>query len=164
MEFALSPQELFLRFGAAMLCGLLIGLDREMKHKTVGVRAYLLVCLGAAGFATIVIEMTHYYIQTYDDVGPDPTRVLQGIVTGIGFLGGGAIMQAKGQITGVATGASIWVCGAIGVACGFGFYLHAVILTGYAFIVLSIIGVIRAKCRDDIESDQGDTPNNPAED
>ena len=161
MEFALTPQELLLRFGAALLCGLLLGIDREIKQKNVGVRTYLLVCLGSAGFATMVIEMTHFYMVNYDAVGPDPTRALQGIVTGIGFLGGGAILQAKGRITGAATGASIWVCGAIGIACGFGFYWHALILSGYAFVVLMIIGNLRARLRDDIDTDKGQAPNSP---
>ena len=160
MTTSLTPEEIAIRIGAAALCGLFVGLDREIKHKTVGVRTYLLVCLGAAGFSLMTLEMTHFYATVYKEIGPDPTRVIQGIVTGIGFLGGGAILQAKGHVTGIATGASIWVCGAIGVACGYGFYWHAVIMTGYVFIILAIIGHLRAKYRDDLKSDEGNVANN----
>jgi len=164
MTDALTPAEIAIRLGVAALCGLFIGLDREIKHKNVGVRTFLLVCLGSAGFALMVIEMTHYYATVYKDIEPDPTRLLQGVVTGIGFLGGGAILQAKGQITGAATGASIWVCGALGVACGYGFHWHPAFLTGYAFIVLAIVGYLRAKCRDDIDSDEGNVANSQRND
>ncbi len=156
----LTPEEIMLRLGIAVFCGLFVGLDREIKHKNVGVRTYLLVCLGAAGFSLMTLEMTHFYTTIYKTINPDPTRVIQGVVTGIGFLGGGAILQAKGHVTGVATGASIWVCGAIGVACGYGFYWHAVIMAGYAFFILAIVGWLRVKCRGDLESDEGDVANN----
>nr|CAA6829080.1 MAG: Protein MgtC [uncultured Thiotrichaceae bacterium] len=159
MSYALSPEEVALRLGVAVLCGLFIGLDREVKRKSVGVRTFLLVCLGAAGFTITVIEVTHYYIVVYEDINPDPTRIVQGIVTGIGFLGGGAILQSNGHITGAATGASIWVSGCIGVACGYGFYWHALIFTAYAFAVLVIAGYLRAKLRDDIKDDTGNVIN-----
>ena len=154
----LSPQEVAVRLGVAAFCGLLIGLDREIKYKSVGVRTFLLVCLGSAGFTMMVIDIVNYYATLYNDISPDPTRIVQGIVTGIGFLGGGAILQSKGHVTGAATGASIWVAGAVGVACGYGFYWNALILTAYAFVVLVIIGYLRARYRDDMESDK-EQPN-----
>ncbi len=159
MNYALPLEEVALRLGAAVLCGLFIGLDREIKRKSVGVRTFLLVCLGSAGFTIIVIEITHYYITVYKDISPDPTRIVQGVVTGIGFLGGGAILQSKGHIKGAATGASIWVSGGIGVACGYGFYWHAFIFTGYAFAVLVVAGYLRPKLRDDIDDDEGSVVN-----
>lgn len=159
MDYALSPQEVAVRLGAALLCGLFIGLDREVKRKSVGVRTFLLVCLGSTSFTITVLEISHYYVAIYDDITPDPTRIVQGIVTGIGFLGGGAILQSKGHIAGTSTGASIWVSGGIGVACGYGFYWHAFIFTGYVFAVLVIIGYVRPKFRDDIEDDKGNIAN-----
>lgn len=155
----LPPEEIATRLLAAMICGLFIGLDREIKHKNVGLRTFLLVCLGSAGFTMMVIEIVDHYNRTYE-IGSDPTRIIQGIVTGIGFLGGGAILHSKGQVSGAATGASIWVCGAIGVACGYGFYWHAGILSAYVFIVLAVIGYLRAHCRSDMEDDSGSSVNN----
>lgn len=160
MDIAVSPTEVATRLGAAVLCGFFIGLDREVKRKSVGVRTFLLVCLGSAGFAITVIEIVYYYMKIYQNISPDPTRIAQGIVTGIGFLGGGAILQSKGSITGAATGASIWVSGAIGIACGYGFYWLALMITGYAFVVLAIIGYLRTYFRNDINSDKGDVANN----
>lgn len=159
MNYALPLEEVALRLGVAVLCGLFLGMDREIKRKSVGVRPFLLVCLGSAGFTITVIEISHYYITVYENIAPDPTRIVQGIVTGIGFLGGGAILQSKGHIAGAATGASIWVSGGIGVACGYGFYWHAIIFTGYAFAVLVIVGYLRAKLRDDINDDSGNVVN-----
>lgn len=159
MSYELSLMDVTVRLGVAFFCGLVLGLDREMKHKNVGVRPFLLVALGSAAFSILIIEVVHYYAQTYPDINPDPSRIIQGIITGIGFLGGGAIMQSKGQVTGAATGAGIWLCGAIGVACGYGFHWHALIITGYAFAILCIIGVLRARCRDDLEEDDGDIAN-----
>ncbi|WP_025897036.1 MgtC/SapB family protein [Sneathiella glossodoripedis] len=151
MPYSLTPQELAIRLGVAALCGFLIGLEREIKHKSLGVRAFVLVCLGSAGFSLTLIEITNFYISTYDDIAMDPTRIIQGIVTGIGFLGGGAILQSQGKVKGAATGASIWVAGGIGVACGYGFYWHAFITTAYAFLILTIFGYCRAKFRDDVK-------------
>jgi len=163
MQPALSPEEIALRLGVAALCGLLIGLDREIKHKSVGLRTFLLVCLGAAGFSIAVIEITHYYITAYPEFTTDPTRIVQGVVTGIGFLGGGAILTSKGYVAGAATGASIWVAGAIGVACGYGLNWLAFILSFYTFIVLFVVGYIRVKLRDDMDNDMGEVKNSDGE-
>jgi putative Mg2+ transporter-C (MgtC) family protein len=159
MPYALTPQEIGLRLGIAAACGFLIGIDRELKRKNLGVRVFLLVCLGSAGFTLILIEITNFYHTNFKDLSMDPTRIISGIVTGIGFLGGGAFLQNKGRITGAATGASIWVSGGVGVACGFGFYWHAGLITAYAVIVLAIIGHFRAKYRKDMKNDTKDAPN-----
>jgi putative Mg2+ transporter-C (MgtC) family protein len=68
--------------------------------------------------------------------------VIEGIVGGIGFLGTGAIIQSRGSIVGATTGATIWVVGAIGLACGFGLYLHAALVSAITFVVLAILGRI----------------------
>lgn len=159
MPASLTPLEVVIRLSVAAVCGLLIGLDREIKNKNVGVRTFLLVCLGSAGFTVIVIEILNFYATAYEETSIDPTRIVQGIVTGIGFLGGGAILHSQGHVTGAATGASIWVCGAIGVACGYGFYWPAGIITLYAFGVLVIFGWLRTHFRDDIDSDTGRVVN-----
>ena len=151
MPHSFTLQEIILRLGVASLCGLLLGLDCEIKQKTVGVGAFLLVCLGSASFTMMIVEITNYYQQIYEDLSMDPTRIIQGVVTGIGFLGGGAILQKGDHVAGTATGASIWVCGAIGVACGYGLYVHAGITTAFAFAVLTIVGLIRSLLREDLE-------------
>lgn len=75
----------------------------------------------------------------------DPSRVVQGIVEGIGFLGTGAIIHSRGEVRGVTTGATVWVVGAIGLACGFGMYLHAAVLALAALAVLTVLGLIERR-------------------
>jgi putative Mg2+ transporter-C (MgtC) family protein len=141
----LGPGQIALRLGAAIAFSCLIGLDRELKHKPLGLRTNMLVALGAASFCVIVIELLHL-----PDPGPnaakvDAGRVLEGIIGGIGFLGAGAIIQERDRIIGATTGAGIWAVGGIGVACGFGLYLHAAAITLLALFVLTILGLFERR-------------------
>ena len=77
-----------------------------------------------------------------DHIAMDPSRVAEGIIGGIGFLGAGAIIQGARGVVGATTGASIWVVGGIGMACGFGFYFHAAVTTTIAVVVLTILGFV----------------------
>lgn len=117
-------QEILLRMVTAMVMGMLIGLDRERHGKPAGIKTFALVSLGAATFTLISIQMVE---MTPDNLpqGYDPVRLVAGIVGGIGFLGAGTILQSRGHVEGVTTAAGIWIVGAIGVACGAGFYLIA---------------------------------------
>jgi putative Mg2+ transporter-C (MgtC) family protein len=138
----LGPGQIALRLGAAIGFSCLIGLDRELKRKPLGLRTNMLVALGAASFCVIVIELLHL-----PDPGPnagkvDAGRVLEGIIGGIGFLGAGAIIREQNRIRGATTGAGIWAVGAIGIACGFGLYLHAAAITVLALFVLTVLGLV----------------------
>lgn len=136
----LPPREIVLRLVVALGCGALIGIDREFHDKAMGWRTHMLISLGAASFSILVIEM----VRTFDaaQVQMDPTRVIEGIVAGIGFLGAGAIIQGRHKVHGATTGAAIWVVGAIGMAAGLGYYVHAVIITGFTVLVLTIFGFL----------------------
>ena len=107
-----------------MLLGGLPGLDREFKNKPLGLRTNILVAVGACSFGLIVMELVELFRRAGDLDHVDPARVIEGVVGGIGFLGTGAIIQSRGSIVGATTGATIWVVGAINLACGFGLYLH----------------------------------------
>ena len=138
----LGPGQIALRLGAAIAFACLIGLDRELKRKPLGLRTNMLVALGAASFCVLVIELLHL-----PDPGPnagkvDAGRVLEGIIGGIGFLGAGAIIQERDRVIGATTGAGIWTVGAIGIACGFGYYLHAAAITLLALFVLTVLGLV----------------------
>ncbi len=100
----------------AVLSGFAIGLERESRKKPAGVSTNILVCYGAMLFTMLSLT----------DIS-SPTRIAANIVTGIGFLGAGIIMQNRGFITGLTTAASIWFTAAIGMAIGFGWYFAAVI-------------------------------------
>ena len=110
-----------LRLGAALLAGALIGIDREIHRKPAGMRTHAMVSMGAA---MVVLSMVA--IGASDDA---TSRAVQGIVTGIGFIGGGVILQLEQErrIEGLTTAASIWVAAGLGIACGGGHYILAAI-------------------------------------
>ena len=118
--------------GAAILCGSIVGLERQVRGKPAGVRTSVLVCLGTSVFI---------HLGSAISVGgaSDPTRVLGALVTGIGFLGAGVMFAHQGVVTGVTTAAVIWVLAAIGVAIGLELYKGAVALAVVTVAIL--IGV-----------------------
>ena len=140
----LSPGEIALRLGAAIAFACLIGLDREIKHKPLGLRTNMLIALGAASFSVVVIEIMHIAAPGPNANPIDPGRVIEGIIGGIGFLGAGAIIRERSDIRGATTGAAIWAVGAIGVACGFGYYVHAGLITLLALFVITLLGFLTA--------------------
>src|SRR5690242_20568202 len=102
----------------AILCGGVIGLERELKSKPAGIKTNMLICLGAALYTSVSVLLS-MSISESGHYG-DPARVAAQIVSGIGFLGGGTIIQARGTIQGLTTAATIWVVAAIGVCIGIG--------------------------------------------
>ena len=114
----------------ALLLGLIVGYERSYHGRAAGMRTYGLVCMASAALTVIVGYPAHWYGGHADVVATsDPTRVIQGIVTGIGFLGAGVIMKEGFSISGLTTAASIWASSAIGVLVGVGFYAAAILLT-----------------------------------
>ncbi len=115
----------------AITLGFALGVERELAHKSAGVRTHTLVALGSALFSIIS--------QVVTPAGTDPTRIASQIVVGIGFLGGGLIIFRDQKLQGLTTAAGIWVAAAIGMAVGFKLYALAVaaaVLTLLVFIVL----------------------------
>ncbi len=112
----------------AFVFGAAIGLERELRGKSAGLRTNILICLGAAVFAIISKKMA---VET-DSV----TRIAAQVVTGVGFLGAGAIIQDRGGVHGLTTAATIWVVASIGVACGAGLIKLAFIATLLAAVAL----------------------------
>ena len=126
---SLGYGDVFLRLGAAVLVGALIGLDREIRDKPAGLRTMALVSLGSAVFV----------LTTLGGGFGDPTsRVIQGIVTGVGFLGAGSIIrgQSEQSVRGLTTAASIWLSSAIGIACGLAFWPLVVMGTLLGLLIL----------------------------
>lgn len=139
-----SIAEVTVRLLIAMVVGGLIGFDRERQDKPAGLRTHMLVSLGAATFTMLGFEVgAHLSPRTGE--GFDPTRVLQGVVGGIGFLGAGAIIKSGGHVSGVTTAASVWVAGALGAAAGVGAYVLAGISTLMAFAILVVLGKLERK-------------------
>jgi putative Mg2+ transporter-C (MgtC) family protein len=111
----------------ASVIGGAIGWEREHAHKPAGLRTHVLICVGAALLTDLSVRVA---AQT---PGADPARIAAQIVTGVGFLGAGTIMQARGSVMGLTTAATMWVVAALGMAVGFGAVMEAV---GTAFLVL----------------------------
>lgn len=108
----------------ALICGTIIGLERELFNKTAGMKTLMLVCLGSTLFAALSI-----YLGTGPDgTHVDKTRIMAQIVTGIGFLGAGVILQQKGGVIGMTSAANIWFTGAVGCIIGIGEYELAILL------------------------------------
>ena len=122
-----------LRLVAALLAGGLIGLQREVSGKAAGLRTHVLVCAGSALFVLATLE-----VGMQQDA---MSRVVQGLATGIGFLGAGAILKLedRNQIKGLTTAAGIWMTAAIGVAIGLGQLGMAAIGTVFAWFVLAVL-------------------------
>ncbi len=120
----------FVHIFGALLLGLVVGYERAYHGRAAGMRTYGLVCMASASL-TVVAGFPEAWFggHVVEGLAPDPTRVIQGIVTGIGFLGAGVIMKEGFNISGLTTAASIWATSAIGVLVGVGFYAAAMLVT-----------------------------------
>jgi putative Mg2+ transporter-C (MgtC) family protein len=125
------------RLMCALLFGFMIGWERETKRKPAGLRTQMLVALGSAAFTLIALQLFNAILQDKGRINVDPMRILNGIMEGLGFLGAGCIIQSRGSVEGITTAATIWVVGAVGLACGAGNYYLAAVTTFFAFIVLT---------------------------
>jgi putative Mg2+ transporter-C (MgtC) family protein len=127
--------EIVLRLGAATVIGSVLGLNREIRGKPAGMRTHALVALGTA-----LVTLTGMVLAGQDGHfdSNSVSRVVQGIVAGIGFLGGGTILKSEtgDQISGLTTAASLWVVACLGIACGVGLWAMALVALGLALIVL----------------------------
>ena len=131
----MSDLELVERLCLAAALGAVLGFEREWRQKYAGLRTNILIAIGSALFTMMSIDMSV-------SAGGDPTRIAAQIVTGIGFLGAGAIMRTGSGIRGLTTAAMIWVNAAIGVAVGGGEYHLAVIATLVTLVVLILLNPV----------------------
>jgi len=120
----------FMNIFGALLLGLIVGYERSYHGRAAGMRTYGLVCMASAAL-TVITGYPSFWFGGHAHLiaAADPTRVIQGIVTGIGFLGAGVIMKEGLNISGLTTAASIWASSAIGILVGVGFYAAAILLT-----------------------------------
>jgi putative Mg2+ transporter-C (MgtC) family protein len=134
--------ELVLRLVAAAILGGLIGLDRELGNKTMGLRTLILVATGSALLTLLGMDLAMTGSRDLDLAELDPTRIIQGVITGIGLIGVGALLQRRRELRGATTGASVWLVGGIGIACGLGLYVAAGVATAIGLFVLVGLGLI----------------------
>lgn len=110
-----------------------IGLNREREERSAGVRTFPIVGIASCGLALVAVRLVHADADS-------SSRVLQGLVTGIGFVGGGAILKERGGVSGTATAASVWNMGIVGAAVGFGMVHVGIILSLVNFLTLKYMG------------------------
>jgi putative Mg2+ transporter-C (MgtC) family protein len=134
----LAYRDVFLRLGAAVAVGALIGLEREIRRKPAGLRTLALVALGSAVFILETVDPARAFTDA-------TSRVIQGIVTGVGFLGAGSILRSASEdsIRGLTTAASIWLAAATGIACGLADWPLVIAGCGLGLLVLVITPVER---------------------
>ena len=143
----LSWAEEILRLTVAAVLGGAVGLERELREREAGLRTHLVVCVGAALF-TMVSAYGFHAFQVQAGTGvlrADPTRIAAQIVSGIGFLGAGAIIRQGLSIRGLTTAATLWLVAAIGMAAGIGYYDAAVIATLGALLTLGPLRIVAYK-------------------
>jgi putative Mg2+ transporter-C (MgtC) family protein len=134
MSLPLSDAELIRRLLLALVLGGLIGAERELRHKSAGFRTNILIAIGSAIFTIMSVALA--------DRNGDPGRIAAQIVTGIGFLGAGAILRTGGGVHGLTTAATVWVNAALGIAAGAGEYRLAIIGGAITLAVLVIVSPI----------------------
>ena len=171
MEPADTLTEVILRVVAAVVCGGVLGWEREQNKRPAGLRTHMMVALGGAAFTLLALKI-YFSAEAESNFALDPQRAVQGVIGGIGFLGAGSIIQSRGSVRGVTTAATIWVVGSIGVACGAGFYQIGVTTVITAFVILAGVGRIeelwmdKPKKEQPVQSDAQQppaTPQNPTQ-
>lgn len=130
--------EIVERLGAAMIAGAAIGFERSFHGRPAGLRTHSLVCIASAMLMLVTVYQSEWFPHGAETVRVDPTRMAQGIMTGIGFLGAGVIIKDGVAVRGLTTAASIWITSAIGVLAGIGFYFPLIAVTLAALCALSL--------------------------
>ncbi|MBE6974100.1 MAG: MgtC/SapB family protein [Ruminococcaceae bacterium] len=143
--------QIALRLGFAMVIGIIIGLEREFTHRPAGLRTHILVVLGAC-VVSILGEMlfTHYHAL---GSSADPARLSAQVITGVGFLGAGTIMKEGVNVKGLTTAASVWAVACLGLACGFGYYVPALLGMVFIMITLTVLEALQRRLIPDHNSD-----------
>lgn len=140
-----------IRILAAIVLGFLLGLERELTNKYAGLRTHILVCLGACVFTIISIYGFPTFVDGDNVIVPQATgirdsgRVAAQIVSGIGFIGAGAVLRNGPMIIGLTTAATLWISAAIGMTCGVGMYEIAIVTTILSVAVLTVIRVFERR-------------------
>jgi putative Mg2+ transporter-C (MgtC) family protein len=141
-DLSLETQlDLALRLTVGLLLGAVIGFERELQRQPAGFRTHSLVALGAALFTVV----SGFGFGGGDNI--DPTRIAAQIVTGIGFIGAGTILQHRGHVRGLTTAASLWAVAAIGMAAGAGLFIVALVGTGLILVILRIFDWVEDRAR-----------------
>lgn len=137
--------EILLRLLAALGAGAALGIDREWLHKPAGLKTHMLFALASAAMSIMAIDIYLMELDRGPGSNPDATRVLQGIITGMSFLGAGAIIRGQHKVHGLTTGASVWLAGALGIVFGVGLYRLGTVALLLGLLTLVLIRMIEPR-------------------
>ena len=152
----LSLLEILFRVGLAAVLGGAIGFERELREREAGLRTHMLVSVGAALFTLVsAFAWTDWQFSNASGVVFDPTRIAAQVVTGIGFLGAGAIIRQGLSVRGLTTAATLWVVAAIGMATGAGFYSAAIITTVLVLLSLYPLRILAFRVSERFRPEEG---------
>ncbi|MEQ9406186.1 MAG: MgtC/SapB family protein [Fuerstiella sp.] len=151
--------DLILRPLAAVVCAAILGMDRERHGKPAGLRTQMMVALGTTIFTMATMDLHSRETQGAGASVVDPTRVIAGVIGGLGFLGAGSIMQSGGSVRGLTTASTVWVVGSVGIACGLGEFRLALTATGFATAILIGVGFLeyRSEMLSDKKKEEADS-------
>jgi putative Mg2+ transporter-C (MgtC) family protein len=141
MDGPLSIWEIVGRLALAVAGGAAVGWERQSKDKPAGLRTHMMVALGAAMFVVTGLELSGGKFNA-GEYRVDMSRIIEGIIGGVGFLGAGSIIQSRGSVQGITTAASIWVVAAIGTAGGLGHYVLAGLCVAFGLAILHGLEVL----------------------
>ncbi len=145
----LTTTAMFLRLLIAAVVGGALGYERRMQHKSIGIAGMMLVAVGSASYVMLATRLT----------GSDPSaigRAIQGLMQGIGFLGGAVIFKTGSTVRGIKTAATVWITGSIGLSIGTWFWLLGVTVGVFTFAILFITDLLPEREREGDEGDDGD--------
>jgi putative Mg2+ transporter-C (MgtC) family protein len=145
MRTHIPEAEITLRLALAVIFGAVIGFEREVNDHAAGLRTHMLTSLAAALFTVLTFELFHEVQESGGQSNADPIRVVEAVTAGVAFLAAGAIISNRGRVRGLTTGAGMWLAGAIGLACGAGRYLIALIAVILSLIILAVMKRIEVR-------------------
>lgn len=151
-----THDETIIRLVIALLCSGVLGWERERTKRPAGLRTHMMVGLGSAAFTILAFDLIGQINENPDYQGLDPTRIIAAIIGGVGFLGAGAIIQSRGEITGLTTAASVWVAAAIGMASGAGMIALTLMISALGLLTLWGLRLVAANVEGTTKSQDSD--------
>ena len=133
------------RLLVAALLGAAIGFEREWRNRPAGLRTHILICVAAATFGVLTIEIVHAPVFAREGTAVDPIRAVEAVTAGVAFLAAGSILFSRGEVQGLTTGAGMWLAGAVGLACGLGLWQIAGLGTLLALVVMGLMHTFEVK-------------------
>ncbi len=154
-QTTIPEPEIAFRFILAVMFGAAIGFEREIREVAAGLRTHMLTSLAAAVFTVLTFEIYHRFTEAGQASNLDPIRLIEAVTAGVSFLAAGTIIHGSGQVKGLTTGAGMWLAGALGVACGAGFYVIAIMGVVLALIIAILLRRVEMHLLNSKESDEG---------